>query len=327
MNEQNYGSIFKTEFQDLVEIKKALGFKYDTQALAFRRIDAFFSENHLAEKAVSKELCDKWTRRRSYESASNWSRRISTMRVFCCYLADIGIPAYVPPKGIVRKPPRYNAHIYTDEELKSFFAAVDQSQSVPSECPYRGQVMPVFFRILYTSGMRVSELRLAWVRDVNLDQGHIIVRDAKNHKDRIVPIHPTLTARCKLLKEDIHASSSEDEYFFMMRPGRAMPLVNVYRNFRRYLDKAGISHTGHGPRLHDFRWTFCVNLLRRWVEEGKDLMAYMPYMKTILGHEGFEETAYYLKLTAEMYPSIREGLLSSFPDLIQEALYEGHEFY
>lgn len=319
MNEPDYGSIFKTEFQDLVEIKKALGFKYGTQALAFRRIDTFFNENHLAEKAVPKELCDKWTRRRSYESAANWSSRISAMRVFCCYLVDIGIPAYIPPKGIVRKPPRYNAHIYTDDELKRFFSAVDKSQSVPSECPYRGQVMPVFFRILYTSGMRVSELRLARVRDVNLGQGHIIVRDAKNHKDRIVPIHPALTAKCKLLKEEIHAGSPEDEYFFMMRPGRAMPLVNVYRNFRRYLDKAGISHTGHGPRVHDFRWTYCVNLLCRWVEERKDLMAYLPYMKTMLGHEGFEETAYYLKLTAEMHPSIRESLQSSFPGLIQHS--------
>ena len=327
MNEQTYSSIFKTEFHDLVEIKKALGFKYDTQALAFRRIDAFFNENSLSEKTIPKELCDKWTRKRSYESAANWSRRISTMRVFCRYLADIGIPAYVPPKGIVRKSPRYNAHIYTDDELKRFFAAVDQSQPVPSECPYRGQVMPVFFRILYTSGMRVSELRLARVRDVDLGQGHIIVKDTKNHKDRIVPIHPMLADRCRVLKESIHTCSSEDEYFFMMRPGRAMPLANVYKNFRRYLDKAGIPHSGRGPRIHDFRWTYCVNLLRRWVDDGKDLMAYMPYMKTMLGHEGFEETAYYLKLTAEMYPSIRNGIKSSFPDLVQEVPYEKCEFY
>ena len=69
-------------------------------------------------------------------------------------------------------------------------------------------------------GMRVSELRLARIRDVNLEQGHIIVKDAKNHKDRIVPIHPALTAKCRALKESIHAGSSEDEYFFMMRPGR-----------------------------------------------------------------------------------------------------------
>jgi integrase len=175
--------------------------------------------------------------------------------------------------------------------------------------------------------MRVSELRLVKIKDVNLDNGYVTVRNAKNHKDRVVPIHPDLVGRCVDLKETIHLDSSEDEYFFMIRPGQAMPLVNVYRNFRRYLDKADIPHTGHGPRVHDFRHTYCVNLLRKWVEEEKDLMAYMPYMKTILGHEGFEETAYYLKLTPEVFPSMRENLKSAFPDLIEEAFFEEREFY
>ena len=119
---------------------------------------------------------------------------------------------------------------------------------------------------------------------------------------------PILAVRCRQLKASIHSHSTEDEYFFMLRPGRAMSLHNVYHNFRRYLEKARISHTGHGPRLHDFRWTYCVNLLRKWVAKEKDLMAYIPYMRTTLGHESFEETAYYLKLTLDIFPSIRESI-------------------
>lgn len=96
-----------------------------------------------------------------------------------------------------------------------------------------------------------------------------------------------------------------------------MTLQNLYHNFRRYLEKASISHTGKGPRIHDFRHTYCVNLLRKWSEEGKDLMAYLPYMKTMLGHESFEETAYYLKLTSVAFPSIREALSKAFPNIIE----------
>ena len=121
--------------------------------------------------------------------------------------------------------------------------------------------MPVFFRILYTSGMRVSELRLARIRDINFGEGYITV------------------------------------------------------------------HTGKGPRIHDFRHTYCVNLLRKWSDEGKDLIAYLPYMRTMLGHESFEETAYYLKLTAERFPYIKERMMESFPDLIREAVINEHEFY
>ena len=175
--------------------------------------------------------------------------------------------------------------------------------------------------------MRVSELRLARIRDINLEEGYINVHEAKNHKERLIPIHPLLIIKCKELKEKIHVTSPDDEYFFMILPGKPMTLGNVYKNFRRYLEQAGISHTGKGPRIHDFRHTYCVNLLRKWTDEGKDLIAYLPYMRTMLGHESFEETAYYLKLTAERFPYIKERMKESFPDLIKEAEINEHEFY
>lgn len=327
MIDYEYKSIFCKEFMELVEIKKALGFKYESTQAAFHRLDKFFVEQFLSDKQLSKELCDAWCRKRSHETVKNQSHRISSLRIFSRYLVDMGMRAYIPPKCICGKKHRYDSHIYTDDELKRFFAVVDQSQSVQSSCPYRGEVMPVFFRILYTSGMRVSELRLLRVKDVDIANSCIIVHEAKNQKERMIPIHPKLAEKCRQLKEDIHTHSNEDEYFFMMYHGRPMPLANVYKNFRRYLDKAGIPHTGHGPRVHDFRHTYCVNLLRKWIEEGKDLMAFFPYMRTMLGHEGFEETAYYLKLTSQMYPYIRESLDKAFPNLVKEAAFEEHEFY
>lgn len=327
MDNSGFNSVFRDEFCGLIVLKQSLGFKYEAEAAAFRRIDKFFCQHQLTEKRISQDLCDHWCQKRSYESAANHAHRISSLRVFCKYLNGMGIPAYIPPHGLTRHPEKYDAHIYTPDELGRFFAAIDASQSVPSECPYRALVMPVFFRILYTSGMRVSELRLAKIRDVNLANGYIRVISGKNQKDRLVPIHPDLVSRCLELKDQIHSSSSENEFFFLVRPGREMTLQNLYHNFRRYLDKARISHTGRGPRIHDFRHTYCVNLLLKWSEEGKDLLAYLPYMRTMLGHESFEETAYYLKLTSAAFPFVREHLEAAFPDIIQEVAFHEHEFY
>lgn len=327
MSSKKFQSIFADEFKDLIALKQALGFKYLSEEGAFHRIDDFLLRRGVDIKIISRELCEEWCRKRSYESPANHCSRVSQMRVFCKYLNDIGIEAYIPPIHITRKPPRYDAHIYTHDELRRFFDAVDKSLSVPSECPYRGIVMPVFFRILYTSGMRVSELRLARIRDVDLEHCCIFVQGGKNHKDRIVPIHPKLAERCRTLKSEIHKDSDEDEYFFMQYPGRAMTLGNIYKNFRKYLIKAGIVHTGHGPRIHDFRHTYCTNLLLKWSEEGKDLMAYLPYMRMMLGHEGFDETAYYLRLTADAFPFIRERLKKSFPSIIDEVSFDEREYY
>ena len=56
-------------------------------------------------------------------------------------------------------------------------------------------------------------------------------------------------------------------------------------------------------------------------------MVYLPYMRTMLGHETFEETAYYLKLTAAAFPSIRESLDKAFPDIIGEVVFNEQDYY
>ena len=56
-------------------------------------------------------------------------------------------------------------------------------------------------------------------------------------------------------------------------------------------------------------------------------MAYLPYMRTMLGHEGFDETAYYLKLTTDAFPFIRDSLKKSFPSMIDEVTINEREYY
>lgn len=89
MNEVKFNSIFQDEFINLISLKRAVGFKYEADALAFRRIDRFFCDNGLSEKKLSKELCDLWCNKRSYESDSNHCSRVSSFRVFCKYIQSI----------------------------------------------------------------------------------------------------------------------------------------------------------------------------------------------------------------------------------------------
>lgn len=181
--------------------------------------------------------------------------------------------------------------------------------------------MPIFFRILYTSGLRVSELRLLKVKDMHEDEAYLVIKNGKNNKDRLVPINHILANECKKIKKIIHRNSSDDEFFFMLLPGKAMTLNNIYRNFRKYLEKAGISHTGKGPRVHDFRHTFCVNVIKKWILENKPLYNNMEYLRVMLGHETYNETAYYIKLTTDLFPT----LLSKLKDVTAEMIVEKEE--
>jgi hypothetical protein len=48
-----------------------------------------------------------------------------------------------------------------------------------------------------------------------------------------------------------------DDYYFRNKAGTPLKRDHVYKNYRKLLWKAGISHggKGKGPRLHDFRKT------------------------------------------------------------------------
>ena len=85
MDKEIYNSIFQEEIHDLIALKRALGFSYESEAGSLRRIDTFLCENNLSEKRISKELCDLWCRKRTYETVTN-QRAVS---VSCGFSANI----------------------------------------------------------------------------------------------------------------------------------------------------------------------------------------------------------------------------------------------
>ena len=54
------------------------------------------------------------------------------------------------------------------------------------------------------------------------------------------------------------------------------------------------------------------------MQENKNLMVYLPVLKTFLGHDSFRETAYYLKLTSDVYPNITRIVEMQYNNLIPQ---------
>lgn len=81
---------------------------------------------------------------------------------------------------------------YTEDELQRFFHETDRCNYV-NECPYRHFIMPVFFRMIYSCGLRSSEARLLKVADVDLDAGILTIHHSKKDNSRLVPMSEKLT--------------------------------------------------------------------------------------------------------------------------------------
>lgn len=322
MKEFVFNSPFQEFIRGMVRQKQSLGYKYDSSARTLYKFDQFCLAYGCTEPVLSKELVEAWNQKRPNEAQATMRNRVIVVRQLAMYMSRLGIHAYALPKNTIPKEPKYIPHIFSNGELAAFFKQTDACHYC-AEVPYRHWIMPLLFRMLYGCGLRISEALNLKVRDVDLRTGVLTIMDGKFNKDRLVPLSEELLHRCHDYVRQIHLFSDEDSYFFPAPNGQAVSKGNVYKNFRKFLWKARISHKG--PRVHDFRHTFAVHCLRRWVLEGKDLTAYLPVLKTYLGHHSFSDTSQYLRLTAELYPDITAKVEHTFGHVIPAMEGDGHE--
>jgi len=319
MNKYTYYGPFKTLIQDFIELKQAIGYKYFAEAGHLKRFDTFTLQQHRCASILTKEIVMQWCTKTSYEQQANLCARASAIRQFAIHINNLNHNAYVIPKNYFKHGRKYIPYIYTQSKLIRFFQETDNCHYC-SLCPYRHLIMPVFFRLLYSCGLRVSEARLLKVDDVDLEQGILTIWHSKKDNSRLVPMSDSLVQRSRAYSNQVHPYAEGDDYYFPIINNRPITNGNIYKNFRKFLWRAGISHGGRGfgPRIHDFRHCFAVHCLKKWSAEGKDLMVYLPILRTYLGHDSFNETAYYLKLTADVFPQITLKLETKYPYLIPE---------
>jgi integrase len=183
--------------------------------------------------------------------------------------------------------------------------------------------LPVLFRLLYTTGMRISEAMTLSLNDVDVKNKHLKVRDSKSGKERLIPFsESTSLALLDYLKYRKQRPVRNGIDHFFVDPEGKIPAYGIpYKWFRKILFRTGISHGGRGagPRLHDLRHTFAVHSLQAMAEKGVDLYYSLPILSTYLGHQSLTSTDKYVRLTQEMYPSLIERVNKICPYIFPES--------
>ena len=313
-----FSSNFREDLESFVSRKRAVGFPYDTSERILSVFDRFCLEHYPNERQLGIDLAMHWAQRRPGEHVNTLTRRITPVRQFAKYLLSVGIEAYVIPAGIPSKGIRYVPHIYTKDELKLFFTALDQLR-YDVNSPARQLVAPVIFRLLYCCGLRSSEVIGLKVEDVDLETGTLTILESKGHKDRIVMMSQDVLMLCRLYHRRVSAIWPGRTYFFPNHRGDRYSRGFLGYTFHRCWREADIGPiSGNSPRVHDFRHAFAVHRLNQWVTENKDLNAYLPYLSMYLGHEHLTETDYYLHLVLEFFPVLVSASEERFAHLIPE---------
>lgn len=315
----NYYGPLAESLKQFVEEKRAIGFIYNGEAYYLNVIDQLSIKLQLPRDELTQEFVEVWTIKRNMESHKTWKNRVIIIRQLAKYMKRQGSKAYVTTIIISGNKSNFTPHIYSGDELCKIFRAADNIP-IKNSCPDRRKVSSVLFRMLYACGLRLSEALMLKVCDVDLQTGTLFVAEGKNGKNRIVPMSAELTACCVRYSSLVNADAFSDEFFFRAPDGSRYSTGAINSMFLHILMTAGISREGRGkgPRIHDFRHTFAVNCLKKWVYEGKDITAALPVLSAYLGHVCLTGTQLYLRLTADMFPSVTERLEYCFKDVIPE---------
>lgn len=290
----------------LIAEQRGVGYHYDKEARDLARFDRFCAAVGHPSLSLPRELVEQWTAKQMHETETNRQHRISRMRVLGDYMQRCGYPAWVYPRQTTaRVSSRYVPYIFSRPELTALFRAID---ACPPELdsPCRHLVFPLLFRLLYGSGLRIGEALALCGGDVDLEAGTVHIRVAKLDKERRIPLHPALIQRLERYVRTLGIAPAPETPVFPGPTERPYRASTIYGAFRRFLWEAHISHggRGQGPRLHDLRHTFAVHCLRKWVLEGIDLTVALPYLSAYMGHTGLKSTQMYLRLTADLYPTV-----------------------
>ena len=281
--------------QNFLNEKRSLGYKYEEQERLLYVLDKM-SKQFDCSKGLSQKLCMAFVERDPNWRQKTQEQRVTLIRTFAEYLIRHEIPAYLDIFNAADsiRPHSSNSHIF----------------------------YPAILRVQYGCGLRISETLGLRMKDVDMDKNVLHVINAKNNKDRDIPVSDSVMEYIEWYGRKTHAAYVPDDYFFKSRRGTGhyeKTAVNHY--FRDILFECGIMHgnkSDGGPHLHNLRHTFCVHSLEAMLRNGTSHQVALPLLMTYMGHSSLSATGRYLKLTAEAFPDLAGQISRIYADIIPD---------
>ncbi len=313
MSEQfNYRSILAPYMNHLLEIKASAGISAHRMKWILKEFDDYAYGNHLEDPHITSDFISSWRKTRIadcdrtiYAKYSVWSQLTTLMSRTGCYCHIPKLPKLPNPE--------FAPYIFTPEQITAIFKACDEYRLYDVRMGTSLISMPCVLRLLYSTGVRISEALSIKNEDVHLDEHYILLRKTKNGTERIVPIceslHNVLAEYISCRDRMPIANVANPKNPFFVKPdGTSIQAGSVYIHFRKLLQQVGIPYIGnhHGPRVHDLRHTYAVHALIQMGKNGMDLYTGLPILSTCLGHHSLSATEQYVRLTCAMYPELEQ---------------------
>lgn len=293
-----FSSAFGERISNFLDYRTARGFKSETYLRYFIRFDRWCVEKHPEQMQLSRKLVLDWIDD-AVSSHYNAAQRVASMRKFARYLCAIGEDAYILPEKYTPLKSRAAAYLFTDSELAALFKAIDQLPATKKE-PFLNEIAPVLYRLIYTCGLRPNEGRELLAQNIHFETGEILITHTKRNKERLVVMSDDMLTLARRYEQRRKIFGCGNPYFFPSAGGGALTTKTVYSAFNRAWSYADLSGKYPGKvRVYDLRHRFASACLNRWLDNGENLMAMLPFLREYMGHKHLTKTAYYIHILPE----------------------------
>lgn len=228
-------------------------------------------------------------------SATSQARILCGVRSFFRFLVLDGVLADDPAELL--ESPAVGEHlpeVLTTEEVDRMEASIDLSK-------WEGQRNRAIIEVLFSCGLRVSELVNLRFSDVSLNDKFLRIV-GKGSKERLVPISDAALREMQLWLFDrnlMKVKPGEQEYVFLNRRGAHLTRTMILIMIKRTAEEAGITKT---VSPHTLRHSFATALLKG----GANLRA----IQEMLGHENIKTTQIYTHIDIT---TLRDEILNHHP--------------
>ena len=306
-NGHGFTSAFALQLEFYLAFKEQMGCYGASRIWYLKRFDAYCTAH--GRTVFDRDTVEGWVSERLGRSGP--------YRSWMSYIRDVGrwLQAHGQRDAYVLsdrwKAQRLPAHPYLlgSDEINAFFTA---AAAVKAASPWRWQAV-AFFTLMHCCGLRTGETRLLRPEDVHLRDRTLDVLDSKGNRSRRLPLTADVA---KVLAGCDRATRSRfgpaRGTYFVSGTGNEVTAATVAVIFQRIWDQAGLPRPvgGQQPRPYDLRHHFAYANVERWMAEGKDVMAMLPYLARYMGHSSIESTFYYIHTSPEFLRAY-EGLTAA----------------
>lgn len=315
--ERPFKSFLAEDIENYISKKKTENCWSNTYYENLHYFDNYIHIHYPDSTELTQEMMD-WCKPRSTEKGNSCRVRTTAIWNFISYLRDrsktnIAILRYNTNKHMAFVP-----HFFSQDELSRFFKECDLYWSdyyMNNRSLYaliNMLELPVFFRFLFSTGVRTCEARELKRNDIDFLTGVVNINKSKGVDKHRVVLHESMLNLLRQYDDAIGKVFPNRTYCFPAigdKPHRAAWEGYHFRNLWPRI-------SSEPARAYDFRHHYATTNISRWENHGFELSGKLLFLSRSMGHKSINSTYGYFHLTPMLVDKLKNNCSRDIEELI-----------